>query len=394
MQHMAPTAPHHVRHVVLTGGPCAGKSSAMATLRTHLEDRGWTVLVAPEAATTVIAAGLGNPGDLAHADRGAYLASQRSIVDLQLTFHRNFDALAAALPGEKKVVLHDRGIADNAAYASAREYEAVLAAHDLTTSAVMDLYDLVVHLRSASRPAAGYDGSAYTTANNAARSEDADSASQLDQATLNAWAAHPHLVVIAPHADFTAKLARVNAAVLGALGDPEPLEHERKFLLDRAPNLNDPALAAAVVSDIVQVYLPSVDDAEHRVRARTHAGVTAYTHTVKKPVPGSTSRVEVERPIDQETFELLSSMRDRSTDVVRKTRYAFVHDDQRFELDQVYAPRTAWLVEAELVSEADTVSLPAFLGPGTEVTDDPNWRNRAIAGRRPGVRRRSVPLSR
>lgn len=384
MHHMAPTAPHRVRHVVLTGGPCAGKSSAMATLRSHLEDRGWTVLVAPEAATAVIAAGLGNPGDLAHTDRAAYLAAQRSIVDLQLTFRHNFDVLAAALPGDKKVVLHDRGVADNAAYASPAEFDAVLAAHDLTPATAMGLYDVVIHLRSASRPSTGYDGSAYTTANNAARSEDADAASELDQATLDAWATHPHLVVIAPHADFTAKLTRVNAAVLGALGDPEPLEHERKFLLQHAPDLRHPALEAAIVSDIVQVYLPSVDGAEHRVRARTHAGVTAYTHTVKKPLPDSTSRVEVERPIDQETFDLLSSMRDRSTDVVRKTRYAFVHDDQRFELDQVYAPRTAWLVEAELVTEDDAVSLPTFLGPATEVTDDPDWRNRAIAAARLG----------
>lgn len=376
---MAATAPNRVRHVVLTGGPCAGKSSAMSALRAHLEDRGWTVLVAPEAATTVIAAGLGNPGDLAHTDRAAYLAAQHSIIDLQLTLRRNFDALAAALPGEKKVVLHDRGVADNAAYATAAEYDAVLTGHGLTAADALGLYDMVVHLRSASRTAAGYDGSAYTTANNAARSEDADAASQLDQATLEAWASHPHLVVIAPSADFTVKLARVNAAVLGALGDPEPLEHERKFLLDAAPDLTHPALAAAVVSDIVQVYLPSVDGAEHRVRARTHDGVTTYTHTTKKPLSGSTSRVEVERPIDQETFDLLVAMRDPDTQVVRKSRYAFVHADQRFELDHLYAPRAAWIVEAELVTETDEVTLPAFLGPGVDVTADPAWRNRTLA---------------
>ena len=43
--------------MVLTGGPCGGKSTALAQMRTHFEQKGFTVLCAPEAATLLFTAG-------------------------------------------------------------------------------------------------------------------------------------------------------------------------------------------------------------------------------------------------------------------------------------------------------------------------------------------------
>ena len=46
-----------LHRVVLTGGPCGGKSTALAQMRTHFEQKGFTVLCAPEAATLLFTAG-------------------------------------------------------------------------------------------------------------------------------------------------------------------------------------------------------------------------------------------------------------------------------------------------------------------------------------------------
>jgi thymidylate kinase len=40
-----------IKSIVLTGGPCSGKTTAMAALRQTFEDRGVNVLFVPEAAT-------------------------------------------------------------------------------------------------------------------------------------------------------------------------------------------------------------------------------------------------------------------------------------------------------------------------------------------------------
>jgi thymidylate kinase len=44
--------------IVITGGPCSGKTTGLARLKRMLEDRGYKVLVSPESATKLIEAGM------------------------------------------------------------------------------------------------------------------------------------------------------------------------------------------------------------------------------------------------------------------------------------------------------------------------------------------------
>ena len=40
-----------VTRICLTGGPCAGKTTALSTIETHMKQIGYRVLLVPEAAT-------------------------------------------------------------------------------------------------------------------------------------------------------------------------------------------------------------------------------------------------------------------------------------------------------------------------------------------------------
>ena len=42
------------KEIVLTGGPCSGKTTAHAYLREKLMDFGWRVFFVPESATMII----------------------------------------------------------------------------------------------------------------------------------------------------------------------------------------------------------------------------------------------------------------------------------------------------------------------------------------------------
>ena len=46
-----------VTRICLTGGPCAGKTTALATLNLHLKQLGYRVLLVPEAATILMHGG-------------------------------------------------------------------------------------------------------------------------------------------------------------------------------------------------------------------------------------------------------------------------------------------------------------------------------------------------
>jgi len=51
------TSKHPIIRICLTGGPCAGKTTALATLNQTLSQLGFRVLIVPEAATMLMKGG-------------------------------------------------------------------------------------------------------------------------------------------------------------------------------------------------------------------------------------------------------------------------------------------------------------------------------------------------
>lgn len=47
-----------VTNIVITGGPCAGKSTGLSKIEQELVERGYRVFVVPETATEVITGGI------------------------------------------------------------------------------------------------------------------------------------------------------------------------------------------------------------------------------------------------------------------------------------------------------------------------------------------------
>lgn len=344
----------------------------MGYLVDKLTERGWRVLVVPEAATLVIGGGVHDLGRLAAEERERYLSVQTQLLGMQLDLRERYRKIAEGLK-ERTVILHDRGALDNRAYTTDEEFRDLCSWYGETPTSASKMYDGVIHLRTA---AAGDSG--YTTENNAARKETKEEALALDEATAKAWVAHPHLTVIPAGTDFGLKLRRVLAAASMILGEPEPVEIERKYLLDEAPDLTHPVLAGAERVEIEQVYLATPDGTEQRVRKRTHDGVTRYFHTHKADLGGA-ARSEVEKEIGEETYELLARLADPGSAAVKKTRYCFTDGDQRFELDEVHSPKRCWLLEAELYDEDQEVNVPTFLPSTLDVTEDPSWKNRNLA---------------
>jgi predicted ATPase len=363
-----------VREVVLTGGPCAGKTTAMAEVAERLRAEGWRVLVVPEAATMFIEGGVSDIAELA-ADPVRMGRFQRALISTQGALRHRYRALAAALGDERCVILYDRAECDAAAYVPSEWFAAALAAEGTSLLEVRDSYDAVVHLRSAAVGAPD----AYSLESNPARRETVDEAAALDEATLAAWVGHHRLTIVGNYDDFADKVDRTFVAVAAALGEPAPLEVERKFVCLAEPDQQ--RLVSMPVVEIVQTYLRCDEPgAERRVRRMFEpvTGAVLWTETVKRRVAPSV-RVEDERVISAlEATELLCDP-DPERVPVRKLRRAFVDGDRTFVLDELISPRRAWVLEAELLSPEDEVLLPAWLPPLLDVTDDSSWSMRNVA---------------
>jgi predicted ATPase len=100
---------HDTPRILVTGGPCSGKTTGLAQVAEWLVEIGYTPIIVPESATTLILAGQ-KPGGTP-AERSAF---QRQVLELQMQNESMYRDKARRLPASAKaVLLFDRGMLDN-----------------------------------------------------------------------------------------------------------------------------------------------------------------------------------------------------------------------------------------------------------------------------------------
>ena len=132
-----------IRTIVITGGPCAGKSTAMSWIRNAFTQRGYTVLFVPETATELIT------GGVAPWTCGTNIDFQKCQVALQLAKEKLFRQAALTMPSDKILIVCDRGVMDNKAYMTEEEFREVSKALQGDDVVWRDNYDAIFHLVTA-----------------------------------------------------------------------------------------------------------------------------------------------------------------------------------------------------------------------------------------------------
>ena len=354
--------------IVITGGPCAGKTTAMSWIHNAFSDRGYRVLFISEIATELITSGV-SPKTC-----GSNMDYQKCQMLLQLEKEKIFRQAAETMREEKILIVCDRGVMDNRAYMSELEFQAVLNSLDLDEVLLRDGYDGVFHLVTAAKGAEDY----YTLANNKARTESPERARELDDRLIAAWTGHPHLRVIGNDSDFESKMKKLIAEISALLGEPEPFEIERKFLIEYPDVSWLESLPNCHKVDIIQTYLLAPTSDEVRVRQRGENGSYAYYQTTKRTLTG-VKRVEIERRLSQREYLALLMEADPALHPIRKTRYCLTWDEQYFEIDVYPFWNDRAIVELELSDENAEIRFPEKVKVIREVTDDDAYRNHSLA---------------
>ncbi len=365
---------HKIFRIVLTGGPCSGKTTVLMYLIQRLQELGYIVLVVPESATLCITGGLSPVNKVVGVKIG-----QTAIAGLQYHMeHTWFEAAEELAQQAPVVILYDRGMVDGKAYMPTRLYNQILAHKGLVHEYVRDQrYHGVIHMVTAALGAEKF----YTLANNKARYENSLAKARIqDEKVKSVWIGHGHLRIIDNSTDFRNKVRRVFKEVCHILGMP-PIEHERKFLVSfRQKDL--PANAQQI--DIEQFYPLSEDpNVTERFRKRGQRGFFTYYRTTKQPC-GRGKNIEVEDFATESQYVLALKSRRPDTGIVEKVRICFVYKSQYFELDRFVDARALpsgadGLLEIELTGKSDKVQIPDFINVLSEVTGDSRFSNFSIA---------------
>jgi thymidylate kinase len=175
--------------IVLTGGPCAGKTSVAEILRREFAKN---VLIVSESASVLYKGGFHRA-----ASKAEMKVIQRAIYYVQ-DAAEDFAYLRSK---RGQIVLCDRGTLDGAAYwpGSREDF-----CKSLKTTIARELgrYDLVIHMESAK------NGQGYGHFNSE-RTESATEARDLDRRVQRAWAGHPMRFVVKSRNTFMDKVDEV-----------------------------------------------------------------------------------------------------------------------------------------------------------------------------------------
>lgn len=356
----------NITKIVITGGPCAGKTTAMSWIQNMFTDLGYHVIFIPECATELINAGISAK---TCKDVESF---QNALMKLQIEREIIYEKAALAIKKDKILIVCDRGIMDSKAFLTDLQFSSILFELNKNEIELRDNYDAVFHLVTAAKGAEEF----YTLENNTARTETIEEAILVDDNLINAWNGHPHFRIIDNSTNFDNKMKKLLKEISHFLGEPEPYEIERKFLIEY-PNISWLEKNCKKL-EIIQTYLNSNEDEEIRVRQRGDNGNYIYTQTIKRSI-SDIKRIEIEKRLSKDEYLELLMNADTSKHPIRKTRYCLVYKNQYFKIDIYPFWKDKAITEIELNNENQEIEMPNQLKLIKEVTNDKRYKNSELA---------------
>mgnify|MGYP003517140794 CR=1 FL=1 len=127
-----------VKKIVLTGGPCAGKTTALVRIMDYFSSRGFKVFTIPEIPTIFLQAGM----DYLPKNQDWFYEGEKDTLKTQLAFEDYFMAMAQTID-KPVVIVCDRGALDISTYLPKEMWSKITSLCDVTNQQLLDRYDAV-----------------------------------------------------------------------------------------------------------------------------------------------------------------------------------------------------------------------------------------------------------
>ena len=333
--------------IALTGGPCGGKTTSIQAIEEEFKEKGYHVIVVPEAATILINSGIRPFGNNALTMDWF----QKYVMETQLFLEEQATKAAKEIDAPT-IIVCDRGLLDDKAYVSDETFKKLIKDFNVTQFELLNRYNLVIHLTTAADGKEEY----YTTSNNGARIETPEEARQKDRRTLESWLGHDNLKIMGNDTDFETKIANVIREIYQMLKAPYPIQKQEKYIVD--------------------TFDKELDNGDIIYRKSTKDNETKYTKITKTDTQTPEERIVTRKNISED--EYYSNM-PSNIKPIRKRRYCFAYQNQYFRLDEFESGLT--ILEIEDTNKTRRRVFPNFVSVLEDVTTNPDYKNVAIYNR-------------
>ena len=188
-----------IKRIVLTGGPCGGKTSAIKIMRKYYTKKGYTVLSIDESATNIISKGISpyNSGL-------SMYEFQKYVFDYQLKEEEKIEKYIKENKNKKIIVFYDRCLLDNKSYVTDEEFNKLLKEYNLDINKYIKKFDIFIHMVSAA-----IGTNEYTLDTNDARVETKQEAKKKDDKIRECYKNIDNYVIVDNSSNFEDKVNRV-----------------------------------------------------------------------------------------------------------------------------------------------------------------------------------------
>lgn len=172
------------KRFVLTGGPCAGKTSSLKKIQNMLNQQDYNTFVVPEAARILAKQGANTIFSSKIPD--ACYIFQKQLMQLQLLLEDQCYQVAKEMQNhttKTSIILIDRGLFDGKAYCDDDTWQRLLQNFNITHEQIIKRYDGVIHLETAAIDARTF----YGKDSNQFRTETPEEAIEKDISVLEIW---------------------------------------------------------------------------------------------------------------------------------------------------------------------------------------------------------------
>ena len=135
------------KKIVITGGPCGGKTTGLSYIEQELTKIGYKVVFLNESATEIILNGL------TFGECKNIIEFEYNIMKLQLEKEKLYEKFCKSLPQPKVILVCDRGIMDCKSYIDDEGFNILLERLKSDEIQLRDNYDAVFHLVTSAKGA-------------------------------------------------------------------------------------------------------------------------------------------------------------------------------------------------------------------------------------------------
>lgn len=187
-----------IKKILITGGPCAGKTSSINEIKKYYEKKNYNVLIVPETPTALITGGI-TPKEIGN------MNFIKLVINVQMKLQQYYQEKANQINENKVIIIFDGCPIDCLKFISREEFDNLIKEYDLSFEKIINEYDGIIHLESV----ANRFPEMYSTETNKARGTDEVIAAKREDLLLKVYDKCQNRIIVHCYEEFDEKVENV-----------------------------------------------------------------------------------------------------------------------------------------------------------------------------------------